>query len=76
MNKLKAKQTAAREISVDAATVVLSEPGGVFTLKEEHQKALEAFLGGQRVSVLLLVSVMINIAASFRDTQLMSPKFQ
>lgn len=49
---------------MDAATVVLSEPGGVFTLKEEHQKALEAFLGGQRVSASLLVSVVINAATT------------
>lgn len=43
-----AKLATANEISVDAAVAaVLSEPGGVFTLKkkkEQHWKALEAFI--------------------------------
>lgn len=36
----------AKEISMDAVlATVLSEPGGIFTLKESQKKVLKAFLG-------------------------------
>lgn len=40
---------AAEEISMDAAAAgVLSEPDGIFTLKEVQRKALKAFLGEKK----------------------------
>lgn len=78
--QVESQTTSAKEISAEAATVVLSELGGVFTLKAEHRKALTAFLSGQRVSRFtpdLLWQVLRKhrsyIAASLGDAQLMSP---
>lgn len=42
-------------LAANAAVVaVLSEPGSIFTLKQEQRATLKAFLGGQHVSASLL----------------------